>query len=585
MRRRTLRNEGIGGRGPAAARGGRGGRALRTLGLGAAVVAVASCTSFDTTPPAVPVATLGDDIYGVFCDRLGASSFSEDLSGASYNSICHYDATGAYGNAVDLSVLPVPTTPAEIAARALSVAKLQRLAQRRGDVVRALNATFPDKQIPDITSTTPGATVGLHTALMAFAQSLTPLYTSNPIVPTGAPLMPSQTEAMGRLFASLGAAGTCSSAPTLSCSYDSDCATGTCVNPVRDALSNMWGRRGYRPYQVGLGAVRPALAYPNLRALTTSAISAHGPRRRRVQPAPAGVHRPQAGDDHRHPDDAAPRLQPHRQGDGSARPAVVGPGVHGAAPPRAGVLHRHLVHVHRQARPPRHRRPRGQHPGGRGQRPRALRRSEQRRLRRRQRLRPVRRHERQRARARPALRHPRADHGHGQRVRSAEHHGQHLHLRRHVEGARRRRQQQPGPPPRSHRADHPGRPQRLAAGERDADVRALRRVPALRQPCPGHPYDYGTEGPGGQPVTYSGFNATASPLPDLLHAAGQVLADPDSDAILLSMLDLLQNHPATVARLMGAVLNLRSIAAAARHRRGERHRAHGQPRLHGAHLG
>ena len=39
----------------------------------------------------------------------------------------------------------------------------------------------------------------------------------------------------------------------------------------------MWGRRGYRPFQVGLGVVRPALAYPNLRALTTSAISLLAP--------------------------------------------------------------------------------------------------------------------------------------------------------------------------------------------------------------------------------------------------------------------------------------------------------------------
>ena len=79
------------------------------------------------------------------------------------------------------------------------------------------------------------------------------------------------------------------------------------------------------------------------------------------------------------------------------------------------------------------------------------------------------------------------------------------------------------------------------------------RVPAT--------YDYGTEGPGGQKVSYSGFDPAASPLPDLLHAAGQVLADSDSDAILLSVLDLLQNHQSTVARLMGAVLNLRRIAA------------------------
>ncbi len=273
MRRHALRNEGTGTRNPVAPRGR---RALRALGLGAALAAASSCNNPLPAPATLPLATLGDDIYGVVCDRLGASSFAEDLTGASYQSICHYDATGAYGNSVDISALPPPATPAEITARRLSIAKLERMAQRRGDVVRALNATFPDVMIPDVT--TPGAQVGLHAALMAFAQSLTPLYTSNPIVSTGPALMPSQTEAMGRLFGALGTEGTCSSASSLKCSYDSDCGTGaTCVNPVREALSHIWGRRGYRPFQVGLGAVRPALAYPNLRALTTSAISLLAP--------------------------------------------------------------------------------------------------------------------------------------------------------------------------------------------------------------------------------------------------------------------------------------------------------------------
>ncbi len=73
-------------------------------------------------------------------------------------------------------------------------------------------------------------------------------------------------------------------------------------------------------------------------------------------------------------------------------------------------------------------------------------------------------------------------------------------------------------------------------------------------------YDYATEGSAGQKVSYNGFDPSTSPIPDLIHAAGQVLADPDSDALLASMLDLLQNHESTVARLMGAALRLREIA-------------------------
>ena len=97
MKRSSLRNTGTVGR-----------AAARVLGLGITVAAAGSCNSFDTTRQAT-IATLGDDIYGVMCDRVGASSIPEDLSGASYNSICHFDANGKYGNTVDTTVLPAPT--------------------------------------------------------------------------------------------------------------------------------------------------------------------------------------------------------------------------------------------------------------------------------------------------------------------------------------------------------------------------------------------------------------------------------------------------------------------------------------------
>ena len=51
-----------------------------------------------------------------------------------------------------------------------------------------------------------------------------------------------------------------------------------------------------------------------------------------------------------------------------------------------------------------------------------------------------------------------------------------------------------------------------------------------------------------------------SPIPDLVHAVGQILADKDSDAILLSLIDSVENHEDVVARLMGAALTLKDIA-------------------------
>ena len=40
--------------------------------------------------------SLGQDIFGVLCDRVGAQALHEDLSGASYNDICHGSATAAW---------------------------------------------------------------------------------------------------------------------------------------------------------------------------------------------------------------------------------------------------------------------------------------------------------------------------------------------------------------------------------------------------------------------------------------------------------------------------------------------------------
>lgn len=226
---------------------------LRALGVGLCAYGFAACDSIDTTRVA-PKATLGDDIYGVMCDRLGASALSEDLTGASYHSICHFDANGVYGNAVDEARLPPPATDVAREARRLSLAKLHRLAARRTELVRALNAIFPDVSIDDPVTPEDGDTIRLHDALLDFAKSLSTLYEQNPNEPGGEPLMPSSTRAIGRLLAQL---------------RGSDDALA--------ALAKIWARRGYRPARVGMGIVQPALGYPKLRDLTRSAVSLLGP--------------------------------------------------------------------------------------------------------------------------------------------------------------------------------------------------------------------------------------------------------------------------------------------------------------------
>jgi len=230
-------------------------QSLRAAGLFAVIVGAASChDGIDTTRQGPPKATLGDDIYGVLCDRVGASSLTEDLSGASYHAVCHYADDGSYADKVDTSVLPPPTDEASQRARALGVAKVEVMARRRSELVRALNAAFPDKEIDNVATPEEGDSVRLHDALLAFAKNLAPLYETNPYDAAGEPVMPASTRALGRLFAAVAES-----------------------EEAREAFAKIAGRKGYRPSNVGLGAIRPALAYPGLRKLTSASLAVVGP--------------------------------------------------------------------------------------------------------------------------------------------------------------------------------------------------------------------------------------------------------------------------------------------------------------------
>jgi hypothetical protein len=534
---------------------------LRALGLTAAVVAAASCNSLDTTRVAAKKATLGDDIYGIFCDRVGASAIPEDLGGASYNAVCHYDDAGKYGDKVDQSVLPPPQTAAQQRARKLSVAKLERMAQRRGDLIRAINATFPDTAIADVTSKDPNAQIRLHDALMTFAQNLTPLYESNPFDKKGEPLLPSQTRALGRLFDSFGAPGTCAGGST-KCTWDSDCGdNGICQNPVRDAFQHIWARRGYRPFQVGLGAVRPALGYPDLRKLTTTTLSVLGPggsastelqqvltvAREELRTAEASVsklpaysvdpnltqpNRPRQNiefvqalfltqDDAFNSGGLAPMYIAQRDRRGFVVPAGNTPGVPGTVPaPFSDQGNDGYADTDGF----------GRFLDGKGM--------------------PL------------SLDAPFAIPG--ETMGSADSFGRpdtvsskftYLDTSRTLVGGL---------------AKHliplvdptilsPGDPNAWQQ-EHETLMYALAGAYTLFGNRVDATYDYGNEGPGGRKISYRAFKADESPIPDLIHAAGQVLADEDSDALLLSLLDLLQNHEQVVARLMGSALKIREIA-------------------------
>lgn len=234
--------------------------------IGAALTVGQACgNDFDTTRRAPVRGTLGEEIFGVLCDRVGASVLAEDYDGSSYRQICHGSAAG-WATEVDESQLPPPETALDpesrvraSAARALAVSKLRTMARRRADLVRALDATFDDREV-DVPFE-PGKKIKGHAALSAFLRSLVPLYDSNPIDPAATePLMPSTTRAVSRVFAGLGGPADASDPFT-------NWADAATAQAAQASLARLSGRQGYRPSRFLLGALRPTLAYPDLRRM------------------------------------------------------------------------------------------------------------------------------------------------------------------------------------------------------------------------------------------------------------------------------------------------------------------------------
>ena len=74
----------------------------RVLGLLVPPVIISCAPSFDTSRTLPSRGSLGEELFGVVCDRLGGQSLHEDLTGASYQGICHRPFT----DTVDQARLP-----------------------------------------------------------------------------------------------------------------------------------------------------------------------------------------------------------------------------------------------------------------------------------------------------------------------------------------------------------------------------------------------------------------------------------------------------------------------------------------------
>ncbi len=241
---------------------------MRTRALASSILAllvpttIVSCSdTFDTSRTLPPRGSLGAELFGVMCDRVGAQSLHEDLTGASYYSICHAPFT----DTVDDSQLPPlvdgqPNTagqPVPIAQqqtdRSYGVARIQTLAQHRADLIAALDATFPDVMIAvkDVTNPDPTQSCNapaasgegrLHDALTDLLGRFQNLYNDGTI--------PQSTEAIGAVL---------------------DAFTADAAAPQAWAVYD--ARAGYRPIDINLGAARPTIAYPQLRDFANASLA------------------------------------------------------------------------------------------------------------------------------------------------------------------------------------------------------------------------------------------------------------------------------------------------------------------------
>ena len=192
--------------------------------------------------------SLGQDIFGVLCDRVGAQALHEDLSGASYNDICHGDAT-----TVDQS--KIPAAP-DANVRALAVAKIEALAKNKADLVAALDTVFPDDIV-----------VGKNLDAADPAASCDPISSKT------------RREQLRGLLKRLLPTGDDDLVP------ESSRAAAKSIEPLtteegeaaRVALTHFAARRGYMPSELSAGLLSSVLTAPRLRDLLGSTMHNIGP--------------------------------------------------------------------------------------------------------------------------------------------------------------------------------------------------------------------------------------------------------------------------------------------------------------------
>ena len=206
------------------------------------VVASGCAEDFQPVKQSSSQLSLGDDLFSTMCDRVAASEHPEDLEGRYSHAVCHADADGKYQD----DYLPQDgAMPPRVAV----------MVRYRSDLVAAFNAMFPDKD-------------SLHGDLQDLMKALVPLYDDDTI--------PESTRTLAAImnaidFSSLGKTG----------ESPEDAAARTAkiarAQAAQEALARIGGRKGYRTMSIGVGVAKPMLAYPKMDEVVDTAIHKLGP--------------------------------------------------------------------------------------------------------------------------------------------------------------------------------------------------------------------------------------------------------------------------------------------------------------------
>jgi hypothetical protein len=231
-----------------------------------ATLAPACAPDLDTSRATPQRGSVGEEMFGVICDRVSAQALREDLTGESFRSVCHKSRATQFSDKVDVTKLPAVDASAKNEKgepvsvdqqqknRDAAVGRIEALARRRSDLIQALDATFPESKI-----------------------AIKDLDNADETKSCDAPSGSKSGEGIltEQIADMLGRMGELYNDGTLPQSTESLATVIDAFKKSDDAQAawaRLSARQGYRPIETALGATRPIIAYPHLRDLSNASL-------------------------------------------------------------------------------------------------------------------------------------------------------------------------------------------------------------------------------------------------------------------------------------------------------------------------